>query len=57
MDMYIFSCNPWTDPEPDDWYDEGDDVDRAYDEQRDRQLMDITHGHPAQEAEEEIEYV
>lgn len=55
--MYIFSCNPWTDPEPDDWYDEGDDVDRAYDEQRDRQLMDITHGHPAQEAEEEIEYV
>jgi hypothetical protein len=55
--MFVFSRNPWTDPEPDEWYDEGDAVDRAYEEQRDRNLMEITHGHPAQEAAEEDLYV
>ena len=55
--MFVFSRNPWTDPESDDWYDEGDAVDRAYEEQRDRNLMEITHGHPAQEAALEEEYV
>jgi hypothetical protein len=49
--------NPWED-EPE--YDEGDLVDMAYDAQRDRRLeekyaMQITHGHPAQEAQKEEE--
>jgi hypothetical protein len=47
--------NPWED-EPE-YYDEGDLVDMAFEAQRDRRLMEITHGHPAQEASQEEEYV
>lgn len=53
--MFIFTQNPWTDP-VEDWDDEGDRIDRAYDELKDRRLeeeytMRITHGHPVQETE------
>lgn len=54
--MIIFTQNPWTDP-VDDLDDEGDRVDRAYDELKDRRLeeeytMRITHGHDAEEKED-----
>jgi hypothetical protein len=59
MEEKMFTQNPWTDP-VDDWDDEGDRIDRAYDELKDRRLeeeygntMRVTHGHSA----EEIEYV
>ena len=48
--------NPWED-EPE--YDEGDLVDMAYEAHKDRMLeekyaMQVTHGHPVQEEEEEV---